>query len=194
MQDLKSGHLLGRVVAHMNAIEFQKRGLPHVHILLILSNSDRVMSPEFVDSAVCAELPPDPEEVSKELGREQRCCLQDIVIANMIHGPCGKTNPTSPCMENGRCTKNFPKDFQKQTSVDPDNNYATYQRRAPQDGGREFVCPKTKRIIDNCWVVPYNPFLSLRYNCHINVEFCTSPKAAKYLYKYVTKGHDRAMV
>ena len=194
MQDLKSGHLLGRVVAHMNVIEFQKRGLPHVHILLILANSDRVMSPEFVDSAVCAELPPDPEEVSTELGREQRCRLQDIVIANMIHGPCGKTNPTSPCMENGRCTKNFPKEFQKQTSVDPDNNYATYQRRAPQDGGREFVCPKTKRIIDNRWVVPYNPFLSLRYNCHINVEFCTSPKAAKYLYKYVTKGHDRAMV
>ena len=65
-----------------------------------------------MDSAVCAELPPDPDEVSTELEREQRWRLQDIVIANMIHGPCGKTNPTSPCMENGRCTKNFPKDFQ----------------------------------------------------------------------------------
>ena len=39
-------------------------------------------------------------------------------------------------------------------------------------------------------MVPYCPFLSLR----INVELCTSPKAAKYLYKYVTKGTDRAMV
>ena len=34
----------------------------------------------------------------------------------------------------------------------------------------------------------------IRFNCHINIEFCTSPKAAKYLYKYVTKGNDRAMV
>ena len=53
---------------------------------------------------------------------------------------------------------------------------------------------RTQRIIDNSWVVPYNPFLTLRFNCHINVERCTSPKATKYLYKYVTKGSDRAMV
>ena len=29
MKDLISGQLLGQVVAHMNVIEFQKRGLPH---------------------------------------------------------------------------------------------------------------------------------------------------------------------
>ena len=56
------------------------------------------------------------------------------------------------------------------------------------------MCPRTGRLIDNSWVVPYNPLLSLRFNCHINVERCASPKAAKYLYKYVTKGSDRAMV
>ena len=49
-------------------------------------------------------------------------------------------------------------------------------------------------MLDNSWVVPYNAYLSLTYNCHINVEFCASPKATKYLYKYVTKGSDRAMV
>ena len=42
--------------------------------------------------------------------------------------------------------------------------------------------------------MPYNPFLSLRFNCQINIEICSSPLAAKYIYKYVTKGHDRAMV
>ena len=194
MQDLKAGHVLGKVVAHMNVIEFQNRGLPHVHILIILADSDRLMSPDFVDAAVCAELPPDPEIATTQAERNQRLHLQRIDVTNMIHGPCGKTNPSRPCMETGKCTKNFPKEFQKQTSVDKDNNYATYQRRAPTDGGREYVCPKTKRIINNSWVVPFNPFLSLRYNCHINVEFCTSPKAAKYLYKYVTKGHDRAMI
>ena len=187
-------HVLGSVIAHMNVIEFQKRGLPHVHILIILSNSDRVMTPEFVDSAVCAELPPNPEVATTECERDQLLRLQNVVFRNMIHGPCGKANPNSPCMENGRCTKSFPKEFQKKTVVDPDNNYATYRRRCSEDGGRAYVCPKTKTVIDNRWVVPFNPFLSLRYSCHINVEFCTSPKAVKYLYKYVTKGQDRAMI
>jgi hypothetical protein len=41
--------------------------------------------------------------------------------------------------------------------------------------------------------VPYNPFLLRKYQCHINVEVCSSVRACKYLYKYVYKGHDRAM-
>jgi len=43
-------------------------------------------------------------------------------------------------------------------------------------------------------VVLYNPYLSLLFNCHINVEVCTFVAAVKYLYKYVYKGHDRAQV
>ena len=194
MQDLKSGHVLGKVVAHMHVVEFQKRGLPHAHILVILADDDRTMTADMVDSIVSAELPPDPNNTDDPYKAAELKRLEDIVLTNMVHGPCGAENPSCPCMDNGRCTKNFPKDFCKQTIVDQDNNYATYRRRAPGDGGRQVVCPKTKRIIDNRYVVPYSPFLCLRYNCHINVEFCTSPKAAKYLYKYVTKGSDRAMV
>ena len=48
--------------------------------------------------------------------------------------------------------------------------------------------------MDNTWVVPYNPILLMRYNCHINVEVCSSIKCAKYLYKYVFKGHDRVSI
>ena len=194
MNDLISKEVLGKVVAHMHVIEFQKRGLPHAHILIILANEDRTMTPEGVDQAVCAELPPDPKEAENPEEAEQRRRLQDIVVTNMVHGPCGAENPSCPCMENGRCTKNYPKAFQKKTIVDPDNNNPTYRRRSPEEGGRQITCPKTGRIIDNRWVVPYNPLLSLRYNCHINVEKCTSAKASKYLYKYVTKESDRAMV
>jgi len=46
--------------------------------------------------------------------------------------------------------------------------------------------------LDNRWVVPYNPGLLMRYNCHMNVEACASIKACKYLFKYVYKGHDCA--
>ncbi len=43
-------------------------------------------------------------------------------------------------------------------------------------------------------MVPYNPYLSLLFNCHINVEVYTSVAVVKYLYKYIYKGHDRAQV
>ena len=97
-------------------------------------------------------------------------------------GPCGINNPSAPCMENGKCSKGFPKPFQKQTIVDNENSYATYRRRSPADGGRTIQI--NGRTVDNSWVVPYNPYLSLRYKAHINVEFCISPKAVKYLCKY----------
>jgi hypothetical protein len=47
-----------------------------------------------------------------------------------------------------------------------------------------------KEWLDNRWVVPYYPIILMRYNYHINIEVCSSIKCAKYLYKYVFKGHD----
>lgn len=40
----------------------------------------------------------------------------------------------------------------------------------------------------------YNPYLLLKFNSHINVEFVASIESVKYLYKYVYKGHDCADV
>ena len=64
-------------------------------------------------------------------------------------------------MKDGRCEKNFPKTFVEETIVDRDNFYATYRRRSPESGGRELRHPNGK-MINNFWVVPYSPFLSLR--------------------------------
>ena len=193
MNDLVKGNVLGKVVAYLWVVEFQKRGLPHVHILLILANEDTPKTVEEIDQIVCAEIPPDPSEegISQEM-KVKRQPLWDIVLNNMIHGPCGTQNPTNVCMEKGICKKKFPKPFQKESSIDQKRSYPIYRRRSPQDGGR--TAKKGNYTIDNSWVVPYNPYLSTRYNCHINVESCISSRATKYLYKYVTKGPDRAMV
>ena len=196
IKDIRSRKVFGKVPAMLWVIEFQKRGLPHAHILVILAEDDRVLTSTDVDNVICAQLPPDPEtfpEGSDEKGQAVR--LESIVLKNMIHGPCGKINPSSPCMEDGKCTKNFPKDYCKKTVLNPDNTYPEYQRLAPEDGGRSIVNIKGKEyVIDNRWIVPYSPYLSLRFNCHTNDELCLSPLAAKYLYKYVYKGEDRAMV
>ena len=70
-----------------------------------------------------------------------------------------------------------------------------YRRRSPKDGGRTVIkrVKGEDAIVDNSFVVPYNPFLSLHYKAHINVEVVYSVQAVKYLYKYITKGHDRIM-
>lgn len=37
-------------------------------------------------------------------------------------------------------------------------------------------------------VVPYNPFLTLKYGTHINIEYVFGQQACKYLFKYILKG------
>jgi len=44
-------------------------------------------------------------------------------------------------------------------------------------------------------VVPYNPFLLVKYRCHINVEAVRKMELSyKYIYKYMTKGSDQTVV
>ena len=41
-------------------------------------------------------------------------------------------------------------------------------------------------------MVPHNVDLTVRYQTHINMEICNRTKAIKYLFKYISKGLDRA--
>ena len=121
-----------------------------------------------------------------------------MVLAHMIHGPCGPLNRNSPCMIDQQCTKGFPKQFLQSTEQGNDS-YPKYRRRKPEEGGNTGQIlmrqdgQQIEQIITNQWVVPYNPFLLSQFNCHINVEICSSINSIKYVLKYVTKGTDQAV-
>lgn len=48
--------------------------------------------------------------------------------------------------------------------------------------------------VTNQHIVPYNEFLLMKYRSHINVEIVSSLGVVKYLFKYIFKGFDRALV
>ena len=68
MKDLTDHGYLGKVVAHVHVIEFQKRGLPHAHMLLIFENDEKPRDASDYDALVCAEIPDaQKDEFMKEL-------------------------------------------------------------------------------------------------------------------------------
>ncbi|CAN1761728.1 ATP-dependent DNA helicase PIF4 [Linum perenne] len=111
----------------------------------------------------------------------------DAVSRFMFHGPCGPLFPQAPCTFDRKCTKHFPKKNNPETTMDQDG-FPRYRRR--EDGRRVL---KNRVYLDNRYVVPYNRYLLLRFDAHINVEFCNKSRAIKYLFKYINKPPDRAM-
>ena len=167
----------GKAVAHTWVVEFQKRGLPHAHILLIVAEADKPKTAEDVDRFVSAEIP-DPTTQPE---------LYHLVDTHMVHGPCGHLNPACSCMKDGQCSKNYPKrPLRPATNINV-NGYPEYARR-------EHTPPRTLKrgVLGVGSVVPYCPKLLEMFECHLNVEICSSIKAIKYLYKYSYKGPDRA--
>jgi len=158
LRDIINNGVMGKVAAYVYTIEFQKRGLPHMHLLVFLQDPDKLTSPEEIDKLISAQWP-DPATQPKLFATVKAC---------MVHGPCGIANPRAPCMENGKCTKRYPKPFTDATYLN-DDGYPCYKR--PNDG-RAYEA--AGYMVDNSWLVPYCPYLSAKYDCHINVECAVS--------------------
>ena len=109
LDDLKNKHVLGKRIAHIHVIEYQLRGLPHCHLLLIVDDKDKPNTNEKVDCAVSAHFP-DPKKNPK---------LHKLVTQFMVHKNC-KIHPNRKCAESGVCCKHFPKPFRSTTNYDVD--------------------------------------------------------------------------
>lgn len=94
---MKTG-VLGKAVAQVYTIEYQKQGLPHIHLLIILDEDSKFHTPDDVDETISAELP-DPTKYPD---------FFNLVSTTMYHnckqGRCITENQT-------KCSKGFPKPY-----------------------------------------------------------------------------------
>ncbi|XP_071688317.1 uncharacterized protein [Rutidosis leptorrhynchoides] len=178
INQIRDGTLFGNLIGELYVIEFQKRGLPHVHICLFLEKMYRVPNVNDIDDLICAEIPNKDEEPE----------LYQLVSDFMMHGPCGPEHPKMPCMKLKKCSKHFPKDLTAETHFYPEG-FPLYRRR--DDGN--FIRKSGTRL-DNRHVVGYNKTLLKQYQAHINVKWCNQLRSIKYLFKYINKGPDRIFV
>ncbi|CAJ0643332.1 9279_t:CDS:2 [Entrophospora sp. SA101] len=154
-KDVFERRVLGHVVAHTHVIEFQKQGLPHAHILIILHPEDKPQTPDDYDDIVCAEIP-DPVTNPR---------ANATVIANVFHRPCGSINPNAPCMiDDGtghkKCTKGYPRQFQNETlqgeDFYPGHDKATIEitgeHQDHETEAKPIVIDEIHNFIEACWV------------------------------------------
>ncbi len=158
IDDIQNGQIFGLARAYVYRVEWQARGLPHVHMLIILD--DKILSARHIDAVVSAELP-NPETEPE---------LSTLVIKHMLHPQCD-VDHRHGCRrdKHGRlcdCNRRFPKQLCRETIIIADG-YPLYRRR-----GLYRVSLPNGRIVTDQWVVPYNAYLLKRYRCHINVEVC----------------------
>ncbi|XP_074357686.1 uncharacterized protein LOC141697289 [Apium graveolens] len=157
----------------MYVVEFQKRGLPQVHMLIWLDPASKHDLQENVDKYVSAKIPnPDVDPVGYAAMTEF-----------MMHGPCGKDWSKSLCLKEYKCMR-----YCVSTKFDQ-SEFPIYRRKEIK-----ISMKMGRAVLENQWVVPYNRDLLVRYQCHINVEICAHAHSLKYLFKYFLEGHDRATV
>ena len=156
LEYLKSENPFGRMIAHVSVIEFQKRGLPHAHIILFLDRKAKhdMQNSDYVDKLISAEILPNSDP-----------SLRNLVLKHMIHKPCLQL-ASAPCLRDGKCCRGFPKHFRDETGISEGANYISYRRRSLRDGGEVVRHPYLVHgskyqdcTIDNSWVIPYSPQL-----------------------------------
>ena len=173
-------------------IEYQKRGLPYLHLLVFLKTDHQFLIVANIDQFISAEIPTEHDLMGQE--------LRAIIQSTMVHNHCAGGNGHAQCMQGldplttWTCPKSYPRPVQQETIMTEDS-YPLYRRR---DTGVSFTLSVRTRgqniiaVIDNRRVVPSSCYFSFRYKAHINMEVYGSVQAVKYIQKYIYKGGDRA--
>ncbi|KAA6362804.1 MAG: putative ATP-dependent DNA helicase [Streblomastix strix] len=113
IKDITQKRFFGKHNYSVGANEFQKRGLPHIHLLTRLGEDINLKSASMIDKLIQCELPDPAKE--KE--------YYDLIVTHQIRGPCLHGDPR--CWKHEKCSKGFPKKYLQQTVFNADG-YRSY--------------------------------------------------------------------
>ena len=175
---------LGEAEYFIGVIEFQKRGLPHAHLLIYRKDG---YGKKFKD---------DPTLTDKYVKAEESECETDwgkkLVNQHMKHS-CGgfcyrgfgtegrqiwqhKCTDRADCLKQEHpCRKDFPHQINPRTHLHPDTGRVVPRRRTEND-----------RL-----TVEFNETLLRMWGGHINVKVASTAEIIAYLFAYTFKGNDK---
>jgi hypothetical protein len=158
---------VGRPVYCIHCVEFQKRGLPHSHILMKFPRD--CIDPAEIDSIVSAEIPDNAADA-------------ELVRKFMMHSHPLPNRPRSKyCQHESAdgtrtCRFHYPQPLQQETTIDIEGR-VHYRRRR---NGDEMVVPHCLPLLR-------------KFRCHINFEIAGSSHLFQYLFKYIHKGKSSCL-
>ena len=180
---LDKKNILGKILGHGESREFQKRiGGPHLHRVYC---TDTPATAENIENIIWALIPPEPNTTDNSGWANFIRKIRELLPQYQLH------DCAAHCRDNnGRCKKRFPKPFSNFTILH-DNKPAEYYRPSPENGGEVLKIKRGRSTIiyDNSRVVPYNPFILVKFQTHHNLEYAYGQSDnLKYALKYPFKG------
>ena len=152
----------GKLLYIIHNIEFQRRGLPHAHILVKFA-ADCTL-PLEIDAVVSAEMPTNSVDAA-------------LVRRFMLHKhPAADHPPSKYCQRVDSCGRRFcrfgyPHALQQFTTIDAEGR--VHYRRC--HAGDEMIVPHCLPVLQ-------------AVDCHVNFEVAATSHMFQYLFKYVHKG------
>ena len=124
LDQIKNKEVFGPWLGWVWTIEYQKRGLPHLHLLLFLKTDSQFLTAANIDRFISAEIPTEDDVIGQQ--------LRTIIQNTMVHTQCAGGNSHALCMKDlnpafvTTCHKGYPNNFQEETIM-PENGYPLYR-------------------------------------------------------------------
>jgi hypothetical protein len=112
LRDIVEKEVFGRPAYVLYSVEYQKRGMPHIHCLIRLATKEEdpergvdVDDPATLEQIVSASIPKLPKDYEASAEGRQQKRLHDVITKLNMH------DCDSRCMVRGKCRKYFPKEY-----------------------------------------------------------------------------------